>query len=682
MLERAEHETHRMSFKRWLTSSNNNSSDRLQGASQAEGAGVPGGPGSVPAEAAGSVERVARAQEPQAEVQEPQAEVQGVRADTSSSHDPLDDSGPALVAPPEDPQRAQGTQTAQQDTQADPRDTQADPEMPFGDGASKVFGLENFGYTCYCNSILQCLYYTTEFRQEVLRAPARGAGVARVRKLNCDGAKVHHSRIQDEPASGPAQDHATAPATPATAPATPAEPKPSRLSLGRRTSNFFGRKQNSSDIKEESIEPAQQPAQPPQHYTLLQKQANNSNIILGKPEELNATLDARKKSSLLRNPIINLDHSLNQYGIPDSIFTSIKDLFESIVENEHKIGIVSPSFVIETLKRENALFRSTMHQDAHEFFNFLLNSVIDTLNLLDNTRIEDLFREYLVNETKCLTCEMSSERDECFLDLSIDLHENGDIQECLNNFRATEILSGMNKFYCDNCMSLQEAEKKIDFKNLPKILTLHLKRFEFSEDAQCNVKLFTKITYPLYFKFQINNSKSSTSSFKYYQLYGVVVHIGSGPQHGHYVSIVKTEQHGWLLFDDEVVEKTTESFVTKFIGDTPDLATAYILFYRECDCQTYEDNSRRLDLEKKARAERERDTEPKEKEPEPSEETPAIEDLKISSVSSFWKRDKEPKPDRDKDRDKPKDKDKEKEKKRNRMSISGFSFKTSSKSRS
>lgn len=38
-----------------------------------------------------------------------------------------------------------------------------------------------------------------------------------------------------------------------------------------------------------------------------------------------------------------------------------------------------------------------------------------------------------------------------------------------------------------------------------------------------------------------------------YDLVAVVIHCGSGPNRGHYISIVKS--HGfWLLFDDDMVD--------------------------------------------------------------------------------------------------------------------------------
>ena len=72
-----------------------------------------------------------------------------------------------------------------------------------------------------------------------------------------------------------------------------------------------------------------------------------------------------------------------------------------------------------------------------------------------------------------------------------------------------------------------------------------------------------------------------SSVCKQYELVGLVVHMGGGPHHGHYVSICKNERFGWLLFDDETVETVNESTVLKFVGNSDDLTTAYLLFYKE-----------------------------------------------------------------------------------------------------
>lgn len=117
-------------------------------------------------------------------------------------------------------------------------------------------------------------------------------------------------------------------------------------------------------------------------------------------------------------------------------------------------------------------------------------------------------------------------------------------------------------------------------KRLPKILALHLKRFKYTEDLQRLQKLFHKVVYPYHLRL-FNTTDDAEDPDRLYELYAVVVHIGGGPYHGHYVAIIKTEDRGWLLFDDEMVEPVDKSYVRNFFGDRPGLACAYVLFYQE-----------------------------------------------------------------------------------------------------
>jgi ubiquitin C-terminal hydrolase len=64
------------------------------------------------------------------------------------------------------------------------------------------------------------------------------------------------------------------------------------------------------------------------------------------------------------------------------------------------------------------MFRGFMHQDAHEFLNFTLNTVADNLvaeikrgkdagatSAKPKSFVHDIFEGVLTNETKCLECE-------------------------------------------------------------------------------------------------------------------------------------------------------------------------------------------------------------------------------------------------------------------------------------
>lgn len=58
-------------------------------------------------------------------------------------------------------------------------------------------------------------------------------------------------------------------------------------------------------------------------------------------------------------------------------------------------------------------------------------------------------------------------------------------------------------------------------------------------------------------------SDDAVNPDRLYDLVAVVIHCGSGPNRGHYISIVKS--HGfWLLFDDDMVDvsikKTRHSY--------------------------------------------------------------------------------------------------------------------------
>jgi len=197
------------------------------------------------------------------------------------------------------------------------------------------------------------------------------------------------------------------------------------------------------------------------------------------------------------------------------------------------------------------------------------------------TWIHELFQGILVNETKCLNCETSSSKEENFLDLSVDVEQNTSINHCLQEFSNMEMLCGECKYYCENCSSKQEAEKRMRIKKLPKLLALHLKRFKFVG----SLNKFVKLTYRVVFPFELrllNTTEDCTNGDQVYDLVSFVVHCGMGLNRGHYISVVKS--HGyWFLFDDEQVEKIEISNFEDFYGLTQDTnkksETSYILFY-------------------------------------------------------------------------------------------------------
>ncbi|KOS44209.1 hypothetical protein ACN38_g4876 [Penicillium nordicum] len=424
-----------------------------------------------------------------------------------------------------------------------------------GDGSDKFYGMENYGNTCYCNSILQCLYYSVPFREAVINYPQR----------------------------------------------TPMDNLEAALAKNLRYQN------PNAHLEAEALAAKQKASSPPSA-----RQAGVPPNPNQKPEDKDSP-EYKKKVALQTLPILETKNNATSYGMSESLFTSLKDIFESVVASQARIGIVRPQQFLDVLRRENEMFRTAMHQDAHEFLNLLLNEVVanveteatkqsftekalpptesaDSLGMMpsstgskspNTTRwVHELFEGTLTSETKCLTCEKVSQRDEVFLDLSVDLEQHSSVTSCLRKFSAEEMLCERNKFHCDNCGGLQEAEKRMKIKRLPRVLALHLKRFKYTEDLQRLQKLFHRVVYPYHLRL-FNTTDDAEDPDRLYELYAVVVHIGGGPYHGHYVAIIKTEDRGWLLFDDELVEPVDKSYVRNFFGDRPGLACAYVLFYQE-----------------------------------------------------------------------------------------------------
>merc|ERR1711962_1423972 len=290
----------------------------------------------------------------------------------------------------------------------------------------------------------------------------------------------------------------------------------------------------------------------------------------------------------------------------ETLLTCLADLFYSIVTQKRKVGTIAPKKFIARLRKEKVEFDNYMQQDAHEFLIFLTNHINEIIvgeqpasaktpgpgpgqtsrpNESPPTWINDIFQGILTSETRCLNCETVTSKDEEFCDLSIDVDQNTSVTSCLRNFSSTETLCSDNKFKCDTCSSYQEAHKRMRVKKLPTILALHLKRFKYVEQYNRHIKVSHRVVFPLELRL-FNTSDDAVNPDRMYDLVAVVIHCGSGPNRGHYISIVKS--HGfWLIFDDDIVDKIDPATIEDFYGLTADIQksseTGYILFYQSRD---------------------------------------------------------------------------------------------------
>lgn len=90
----------------------------------------------------------------------------------------------------------------------------------------------------------------------------------------------------------------------------------------------------------------------------------------------------------------------------------------------------------------------------------------------------------------CSSCGNCSKNEAPFLNVSVDVPDSleqssssvkgsGLLTDLIRNQLQPEILEDDNKWLCDKCNQRVAATKSQEYLQLPKILTIHLKRFRF-----------------------------------------------------------------------------------------------------------------------------------------------------------------------------------------------------------
>eukprot|EP00923_Selenidium_pygospionis_P060748 GHVN01106751.1.p1 GENE.GHVN01106751.1~~GHVN01106751.1.p1 ORF type:complete len:444 (+),score=57.72 GHVN01106751.1:146-1477(+) len=280
----------------------------------------------------------------------------------------------------------------------------------------------------------------------------------------------------------------------------------------------------------------------------------------------------------------------------DSMLGALGEVFKQLKLSRGNRTAAVRKFV-DKLRKENAMFASAEHHDAHELFNFLVNDIADTL--LKNrivppeqgsvcgsaatahpdakTWVHHMLEGNLVCETRCRRCDNVTKREEPFLDLSVDIQHNSTLKTCIENFGAMEVLNRNEKYFCDECGNLEEAERKLRIGRLPHVLTVHLKRFKFDEATQRYQRLGDNVQFPVDLTLTCFPCNSQWNVKVQYTLAAVIVHIGQGIQHGHYVCCVNTND-AWRIFDDQKVQVVGPEILQNFYQGTK---CGYLLLYNE-----------------------------------------------------------------------------------------------------
>lgn len=260
--------------------------------------------------------------------------------------------------------------------------------------------------------------------------------------------------------------------------------------------------------------------------------------------------------------------------------------------------------------------------------------------------VKELFEGELVSQIRCYECDSWTRRTEPFLDISLAVSSHSlpgfptsstpvkdnpaahqgatasgkdssggsvvgpfSLSWAISQFCLRETLRGDNKYCCEGCGHLVEAERSVMFGRLPLIVTFHLNRFEMQSlygglyTGVSVGKIGGNISTPLSLSLAAWCTEECVRRDVVYQLFAVVFHTGTSCSSGHYTTCVRawecrdvssplaaagagggdgtdcgTDHRNWVEFDDEVVEVLSQQELLDRLSPlTP--STAYILFY-------------------------------------------------------------------------------------------------------
>ena len=309
-------------------------------------------------------------------------------------------------------------------------------------------------------------------------------------------------------------------------------------------------------------------------------------------------------------------------GVDYNFVRSIQMLFASM-----DVKLVKAA---ETLDFCNAVkndeFNVFQQMDAYEFYVFLFDRIDTNFAKIAPRaarRLREAFRWELATNIVCSGGGHVKARTEDSYALSLDIKGKRDIRQSLLSLVQNEKMYGDNRFFCSDCGKEVDATRRLSFRHLPRVLVIHLKRFEYSMSLGHHIKLNDYFEFPMLLDMgdymgdaalnspdQLQPAQGRAERFR---LVGVVLHTGTSDS-GHYVSIARVrkdkgdDEGQWFMFNDSSVTPFDEAMIKEYCfgsknpnsRDAPTKFTAYMLFYERIEARSEDSDlsDDELDLDK------------------------------------------------------------------------------------
>ena len=305
--------------------------------------------------------------------------------------------------------------------------------------------------------------------------------------------------------------------------------------------------------------------------------------------------------------------------------TKLTSSFKLLIENlwpSIKRPALQNSYAPEEFKAKisemNPLFRGVAANDAKDLVNFIIMTLHEELNLVNNSNnnmnynfvdqrnqqlmyntfinnyfssnksiISQLFYGVNCNITQCNACYTKSFNFQTYFFIIFPLEEvrkwkinnynqfmqgifntnEVTINDCFEYDRKVNLMSGDNAMYCNYCNRTFNSSTCTILTTGPRILILLLNR---GKGIEFNVKInFTELL-DLNNYIQMNNSRAQ------YKLIGVISHLGESGMGGHFIAYCRDPlTNYWHKYNDAIV-----SDVNNFQNEDFNFAMPYLLFYQ------------------------------------------------------------------------------------------------------
>jgi ubiquitin C-terminal hydrolase len=310
------------------------------------------------------------------------------------------------------------------------------------------------------------------------------------------------------------------------------------------------------------------------------------NLVIGVYDNPINMKNSRKNLKPQTN--VNIKKSLSIFNdLSDNLFGKDNNNAFSPKDFKKALGLHNPQFkafeandskdlilyLLQTLHEEMNYFgdkkiRLNYYPNQYDMFN-TYQHFYTTYNSNNFSKISLLFYGTYINTTVCKKCNLKLYNFQKFEFISFGMYfynnKEFNIMKGFEDNSKTGLLTGDNKFLCNNCKGLQDAETTCQIFEPPNKLLINIDYGKNKKYQPSSIKFDEEI--------DITPFIASNLNIKFqYRIIGVCTHYGYSGRYGHYVAFCRhREEKVWYEFNDSIVSKCSQKDIYR--------GSPYLLLY-------------------------------------------------------------------------------------------------------